>query len=114
MKWLKRNWWVAGLLLALAVAVLSPLASPHPDGLERVAEDQGFIDRAEDPPFRVITDYLFPGIQDERLATILAGLVGTAIVFGLVNGVGWIARHKQKRNHDQPTPPSGSGLDADS
>lgn len=95
MRWLKRNWWAAGLLLALAVALLSPLASPHPDGLERVAEDQGFIDRTKEPPFRVIADYLFPGIQDERLATILAGLVGTVTVFGLVYGVARLARRRR-------------------
>ena len=95
MKWLKRNWWVAGLLLALAVAVLSPLASPHPDGLERVAEDQGFVDRAQDPPFHIFAGYLFPGIEDERLATILAGLVGTAIVFGLACGVAWVVRRRR-------------------
>jgi len=111
---LRRNWWVAGLLLALAVAVLSPLASPHPDGLERVAEDQGFIDRAQDPPFRVIADYLFPGIQDERLATILAGLLGTVIVFALVFGLSWLIRRRRSRSHDRPVPPSDPGLHADS
>ena len=80
MRWLKRN---PGRRPAAGVSggALSPLASPHPDGLERVAEDQ-FIDRTKEPPFRVIADYLFPGIQDERLATILAGLVGTITVFG--------------------------------
>jgi PDGLE domain len=113
MKWLKRNWWVAGLLLALAVAVLSPLASPHPDGLERVAEDQGFVDREKESPLRVIPDYLFPGIHDERLATILAGLLGTVVVFGLAFGLSWIARRKRSRSHDRPAPPS-PGLDADS
>jgi len=30
--------------------LLSPLASSSPDGLERVAEDKGFIDAAEAPP----------------------------------------------------------------
>jgi predicted outer membrane lipoprotein len=108
-KWLKRNWWVVGLLLALAVAVLSPLASPHPDGLERVAKDQGFVDRAQDPPFHVISNYLFPGIHDERLASILAGLLGTAVVFALVYGVAWVARCKRSRSHDRPPTPSDPG-----
>ena len=95
MKWLKKNWWVAGLLLALAVAVLSPLASTQPDGLERVAEDQGFIDRGKQSPLRVISDYLFPGIHDERLATILAGVVGTVVVFAVVYGVAWAVRRRR-------------------
>ncbi len=33
------KWWHVGLLLSLAVALLSPLASASPDGLEKVAED---------------------------------------------------------------------------
>lgn len=34
--------WVAGLVIALALAILSPLASAYPDGLEAVAEQAGF------------------------------------------------------------------------
>jgi PDGLE domain len=95
MKWLRKNWWIAGLLLALLVAALSPLASPHPDGLERVAEDQGFVDRAHASPLRIIAGYLFPGIQDERLATVVSGLLGTAIVFGLVVTLAWVVRRRR-------------------
>ncbi len=78
-----RAWWLAGLAIALAVASLSPLASSSPDGLERVAEDKGFLDTAQDSPYEIIADYLFPGIENEALATILAGVVGTVIVFGI-------------------------------
>jgi hypothetical protein len=89
---LRKYWWVIGLLLALGVALLSPLASPHPDGLERVAEDEGFLDRAEDAPYQVVPDYLFPGIENEALATILAGLLGTGILFGVGYGLAWLLR----------------------
>jgi hypothetical protein len=91
---LRKNWWVAGLLLAVVVALFSPLASPHPDGLERVAEDEGFIDRARGAPYEVIADYLFPGIENEGLATIVAGIVGTVMMFGLVYGLAWILRRR--------------------
>ena len=37
---------VVGLAIALGVAFLSPLASSDPDGLERVAEDEEFLDEA--------------------------------------------------------------------
>ncbi len=98
MKAPKKYWWIAGLLLALGVALLSPLASPHPDGLERVAEDQGFLERARGPLYRLIPDYLFPGIQNEAVATILAGVVGTVFVFGLVFGVTWLLRRRTKHS----------------
>ena len=94
MKTLRTYWWVAGLLLALIVVLFSPLASPHPDGLERVAEDQGFIGGAKDAPYEIIADYVFPGIQNEGLATIVAGIIGTLIVFGLGYGLAWILRQR--------------------
>jgi hypothetical protein len=102
MSWIKKYWWVAGLLLALGVALLSPLASPHPDGLERVAEDQGFLDRAQDPPFQVIADYLFPGIENEAVATVLAGLVGTLIVFALGYGLALLLRRRRQEPTAEP------------
>lgn len=94
---LRKYWWLIGLLIALAVALLSPLASPYLDGLERVAEDQGFLDRAEDASYQVIPDYLFPSISNEAVATILAGLVGTLVVFGLTYGLAWVVRRRKKQ-----------------
>ncbi len=84
---MNKYWWVVGLGLALLVAFLSPLASSHPDGLERVAEDKGFIEKAREPWYEVIPDYVFPGLSSERAATIVAGLVGTLVVFLLVMGM---------------------------
>jgi hypothetical protein len=91
---LKRYWWLIGLLIALGVALFSPLASSHPDGLERVAEDQGFLDRAEDAPYEIIPDYVFPGVKNEAVATIAAGLVGTLVLFGIGYGLAWIVRRR--------------------
>ena len=92
-----KRWWVAGLLLALAVTLLSPLASSLPDGLERVAEDIGFIEKAQEAPYQVIPDYVFPGLGDEALATILAGVVGTLIVFALSYGLALTLRRPESR-----------------
>jgi hypothetical protein len=98
MNWLKRYWWISGLLLALVVAGFSPLASTHPDGLERVAEDEGFIERARDAPYEIIADYAFPGVANENVATVLAGVVGTLIVFGLAFGLAWALRQRSARS----------------
>ena len=94
MNGLKTRWWAIGLALAVAVALFSPLASPHPDGLERVAEDEGFVDRAQDAPYEIIPDYAFPGVDNEGLSTILAGIVGTLTVFGLAYVLAWILRRR--------------------
>jgi hypothetical protein len=92
---MKRKWWIIGLLIALAVTLISPLASAWPDGLERVAEDKGFIEDAQDAPYEFIPDYVFPGVGNEAVATILAGIVGTLVVFGLAYGLGILLKRQE-------------------
>ncbi len=86
--------WAGGLLIALALAVLAPLASANPDGLEWVAEQRGFLDRAQDPAYNIIPDYVLPGISSEALATILAGIVGVAIVAGVMLALTYTRRKR--------------------
>ena len=93
--------WVAGLLLALLLAVASPLASANPDGLEWVAEQQNFLDRAEGPLFNLIPDYVLPGVSNEALATILAGILGTLIVFGAALGIAYARRRKASGSQEK-------------
>lgn len=90
---------VVGLLIALAIAaLLSPFASPNPDGLEKVAEDKGFLHLAEGVELikTWMPDYVFPGIASEPLATSLAGLTGTLLVFGFAYSFGVILARRRK------------------
>jgi hypothetical protein len=87
---MKSKWWIVALIVCLAVVALSPLASSSPDGLERVAGDKGFLGLAGASPFQLIADYLFPGIENEAVATIIAGLIGTLVLFGLAYGLAWL------------------------
>jgi cobalt/nickel transport system permease protein len=82
-----KRWVLAGALIALAVVILSPLASANPDGLERVAMDMGFIEAGMDAPYEIIPDYTVPFLGESGLSTILAGLIGAAIVGLLAVGV---------------------------
>jgi cobalt/nickel transport system permease protein len=88
--------WLVGLVIALGLAVLSPLASSHPDGLEWVAEQQGFIGLAQSPLYEIIPDYAFPGISSEALATIAAGLLGTVLVFVVALGLAFSRRKRSQ------------------
>lgn len=81
---------VAGLLVALALAVfVSPLASSAPDGLEKVAEQEGFADAAighhaaESP----LADYSVEGVDDDELSAGASGLIGVLLTFGVGTGV---------------------------
>lgn len=77
---------VGGLIVALGLAFfVSPLASSSPDGLERVATDEGFIDTAEDHELAdsPLADYGVEGVDDGSLSTGLSGIIGVAITFGL-------------------------------
>lgn len=95
--WNGRALTVWGLVLAVLLAVLSPLASSHPDGLEWVAEQQGFLSRALDAPFRVLSDYVFPGVADKRMATVVAAVVGVAAVLAVT----WVASNARRKHESR-------------
>ena len=76
----------AGLLVAVGLAlVVSGFASSSPDGLEKVAEDKGFLETAKDHLFAdgPLADYAVEGVGNERLSTGLSGLIGVLITFGV-------------------------------
>lgn len=84
-----------GLLIAVTLAIFSFIASSSPDGLERVAEDKNFVERAMSIIKSPIPDYLFPGINNEKLAGSLAGIAGVLIVFTLGTGLAKLVRDKK-------------------
>lgn len=82
---IRRYWWLVGLSLAvLVVAVLAPLASSDPDGLERVAIDVGFAEQGTDPAFEVLPDYSVPFLGDSTLSLIVAGVIGVLLLFAMM------------------------------
>jgi cobalt/nickel transport protein len=95
-----RQFYIGGLLIAVAIALLlSPFASRSPDGLERVAQDKGFLERGKGKPVvgAPIPDYAIPGVKREWLSTALAGISGVLFTFGVVYGLGNLLK-KCKRN----------------
>ena len=91
-----RWWWVIGIaIVALVVIVLAPLASSDPDGLERVADDNGFIAQAQNVVGGLLGDYAVPGVDDPTLSTVLSGLLGVVILLVVVFALGRVlARRK--------------------
>ena len=74
-----RGWVVAGVLISLAVVLLSPLASVNPDGLNRVAMNLGFIHTAQ-ARSGPLAGYVVPFLQSVSLSKITAGGIGIAVV----------------------------------
>jgi cobalt/nickel transport system permease protein len=86
----------AGLVGALLlVLVVAPLASPDPDGLEAVAGETGFAETAEDHPIGgPLADYEVEGLENERMARVIAGAVGVVVTF--LAGLGLIALSRRR------------------
>ena len=91
---------VSGFVVSLFLAgVVSFYASSDPDGLEKVAEDIGFLESAEDHTYAdgALADYGVKGIENERASVGVAGVagvIGTAIVGGAL--FTFIARKPKK------------------
>lgn len=90
------TWVAAGLVIALIVAFFSFTTSSDPDGLERVAEDQGFLETTLAPVYNLLPDYTIPFIENETVSSIVAVIVGTLVVFGLAYLVGRLLRQPKR------------------
>lgn len=96
-----RNTWflIIGLLVCFGVAgLVSYYASGDPDGLEFVAEQEGFIETAQDSAVggSVLADYGVVGVGDERLSVGLAGVIGVVITSLVAFGLFWWLTKKSR------------------
>jgi hypothetical protein len=101
---------VAGLLVGLALALLvSPFASSSPDGLEKVATEEGFDGsaREHDTADSPLADYGVDGVDNERVGTGLAGVIGVLLTFGIGIGLFAVVRARRPAGRS-PAASSGS------
>jgi cobalt/nickel transport system permease protein len=101
-------WVLVGLVIALGLTLLAPLASPNPDGLERVTgilAAPGTVGASQPSPINILPDYTIPFLGNSSLGTILAGMVGVLVVFGVAYGVALINRRVSKRRDLASTSP---------
>jgi hypothetical protein len=102
----RRTWLfvLGGLIVAVAVAAIaSGFASGEPDGLEKVSIDQGFDEAAGDHAMAdsPLADYSVTGIENERVSTGVAGVIGVtatlALTVGLLYGIRAVRRRRQQQ-----------------
>ncbi|MFJ5686537.1 energy-coupling factor ABC transporter permease [Streptomyces sp. NPDC093099] len=93
-----RTLWATGLVTALVLAgFVSFYASANPDGLEKVAADQG-IDRKTEPHHTAdspLADYGVRDIDDARISGGLAGVIGVGATVAVGSGVFWVVRRRR-------------------
>ncbi len=93
-----RKFYLIFLLVSIGLAgIVSFYASSSPDGLEKVAEDVGFIETARDHTLdnSALADYGVAGIENERLSVGIAGIIGviaTGVLMYLI--IKFISRKK--------------------
>lgn len=87
----------AGIAVVAALALLvSPRASSEPDGLARVAIDEGF--QATEEPHALAdlptAGYEIRSVDDDGLSTGLAGLLGAAATSAITGGLFLLLRRR--------------------
>lgn len=98
-----RTVWATGLVTAVVLAgFVSFYASASPDGLEKVAADQG-IDRTArehanaDSP---LADYGVKDVADPRISGGLAGVIGVGATVVVGSGIFWAVRRSRRQDGD--------------
>ena len=87
----------AGFALSLILAGgVSFYASSNPDGLEKVAEDIGFSETAKENTNAdgLLADYGVKGVDNARLSTGAAGIIGVLATAGISTGLFYLVRRK--------------------
>ena len=97
-----RRIFVVGLIAALLVAVVvSQFASSDPDGLEFVAEQEGFAEAATDHELSnaPLAEYGEDLTSNSWLNTAIAGVAGVMLTLAIGYGLFWLTR---RANRDRP------------
>lgn len=93
-----RKLWIGGVVTALVLAgFVSFYASASPDGLEKVAADQGIAAQAKphaaaDSP---LAGYGVKDVSDARLSGGLAGVIGVGATLAVGTGAFWVVRRRR-------------------
>ncbi|MET4926223.1 energy-coupling factor ABC transporter permease [Streptomyces sp. PSRA5] len=98
----------AGLGTALLLAgVVSFYASANPDGLEKVAADQGIDKKVEEHAAAgsPLADYGVKDISDTRLSGGLAGMIGVGATVVVGSGIFYVV-HRRRTTDNAPAPSS--------
>lgn len=107
-----RGLWLGGIAATvLCAGVVSFYASGSPDGLEKVAAENGIDEKARDHPAAdsPLADYGVGGVADERLSGGLAGVIGAGATLAAGTGVFYAVRRRRELDSAQAAATSSGG-----
>ena len=93
----QKTFLITGFIASLFLAgIVSFYASSSPDGLEKVAGDIGFIDTAKENTNSegILADYGVKGVDNQRLSTGAAGIIGVVATGAISTGLFFLIRRK--------------------
>ncbi len=95
---MKGRWFVLGAvtLVVVLAGFVSYYASTSPDGLNKIAADQGLA--TSSPPISATTPlagYDVTGVGNPRASKAVAGVVGVAVTFAISGGLVVIVRRRR-------------------
>ncbi|MDJ0925079.1 MAG: PDGLE domain-containing protein [Acidimicrobiia bacterium] len=101
-----RRFLLGGIVVTLLVAVVvTQFSSSDPDGLEYVAEQEGFADTAEEHDLTEgpLADYTTDVTSNSRANTAIAAVAGVGLTLIIGYGVFWLARRSNRSRPESTT-----------
>ncbi|MFJ4899831.1 MULTISPECIES: energy-coupling factor ABC transporter permease [unclassified Streptomyces] len=98
-----RGLWATGLVTALVLAgFVSFYASANPDGLEKVATDQGIDKKTEEHASKdsPLADYGVKDISDARISGGLAGVIGVGATLVVGSGAFYVVTRRRRKGDE--------------
>ena len=90
---------LTGIAAAVALVILlAPNANPNPDGLEKVAAEQGIDSEVRNHALASgpLADYGVSGVDNRYMGTWVAGLTGVAVTFVVGAGLVFLVRRARR------------------
>ncbi|CCK29498.1 ABC-type cobalt transport system [Streptomyces davaonensis JCM 4913] len=109
----RRTLWITGLVTSLVLAgFVSFYASADPDGLEKVAADNGIDEKTEDHASAdsPLADYGVKDVDDARLSGGLAGVIGVGVTVVAGSTVFWVVRRRRTPEDASPVSPASTSV----
>jgi cobalt/nickel transport system permease protein len=86
-------------MTAVLAGIASRWASSEPDGLNKVAQDEGFATTETEHGFgdSPVAGYEVKGVEDKGLSKGLSGLLGVGVTFAMGAGLFAVVRGRRKQ-----------------